>query len=45
MGLRTPRGNADGEYEQVWIGAHSPDHDLFIEALFDNVAGRAAPEG
>jgi hypothetical protein len=38
-------GNAIGEYEQVWSERIGADHDPIIEALFDNVAARAATDG
>lgn len=38
-------GSAIGKYEQIWSERMGPDHDPFIEALFDNVAARAATDG
>jgi hypothetical protein len=38
-------GSAIGDYEQIWSERIGADHDPFIEALFDNVAARAAADG
>jgi hypothetical protein len=41
----TIRRSAVGKYEQIWSEYIGADHDPFIEALFDNVAVRAATHG